>query len=127
MRVLLVEDEMILMMMLEDILEDLGCVVTKAARLAKAVAMAETDAFDGAILDINLVGEAVFPVAAILKRRGIPFLFATGYHREGLPAEFADQPVLAKPYLPTSVEQALASFLRRPEEDGRGEPGHEGG
>ncbi len=111
-RLLVVEDEMLLAMLLQDILEELGCIVVKAGRLAKAVEMAETNAFDGAILDVNLAGEEVYPVAKILKRRSIPFIFATGYQREIVPAEYRDLPVLAKPYLPENVEKALGSFAK---------------
>ena len=103
---------MLLAMLLQDILEELGCIVVKAGRLAKAVEMAETNAFDGAILDVNLAGEEVYPVAERLKRRSIPFIFTTGYQKEIVPAEYRDLLVLAKPYLPENVEKALGSFAK---------------
>ena len=109
-RILVVEDEMMLVMMLEDILEGLGCAVTTVARLARAITIAETDSFDGAFLDVNVAGEAVYPVAAILTRRNIPFVFSTGYEKDSVPPEYRDRPVLPKPYLPAKVEQAVASF-----------------
>ena len=111
-RLLIVEDEMLLAMLLQDILEELGCIVVKAGRLAKAVELARTNSFDGAILDVNLAGEEVYPVAKILKRRSIPFIFTTGYQKEIVPAEYRDLLVLAKPYLPENVEKALGSFAK---------------
>ena len=103
-RILVAEDETMLMMMLEDILQNIGCLVTSAGRLASALEAAEGTAFDGAILDINLGGEPIYPVARVLKRRGIPFIFATGYEKESVPAEFSGLPVLAKPYLSEDVD-----------------------
>ncbi len=76
MRILIVEDEMMVAMMLEDMLTDLGCEVVKAARVAKAVHLIATTAIDGAILDVNVAGEAVYPVAHELQSRGIPFIFS---------------------------------------------------
>jgi CheY-like chemotaxis protein len=109
-RILVVEDEMMLMMLLEDILVELGCSVMKAGRVTKAMEMAEMETFDGAILDVNVAGEQVYPVAKILIRRSIPFIFSTGYSEGRLPVEYGDQLVLAKPYLPEKLEQALVSF-----------------
>ncbi len=76
--VLLAEDEMLLAMMLEDRLEHFGYRVIKAARVAGCLVLAESAAIDVAILDINLAGEESFPVATVLRRRGIPFLFSSG-------------------------------------------------
>jgi CheY-like chemotaxis protein len=110
-RVLVVEDETVLLMMLEDALTDAGCVPVTASRVAKAAALAETGAFDCAILDVNVNGEFVFPVATILSRRKIPFVLSTGYGRASLPAAFRDRPILAKPYLPENIKQAVAAVL----------------
>ena len=86
--VLIVEDEMFLAMMLQDLLEDAGYLVLKAARLPAALALAETAQIDVAMLDINLAGTEVFPAAEVLRRRGIPFLFTSGYGCNGLPPDY---------------------------------------
>jgi DNA-binding response OmpR family regulator len=112
--VLLVEDEMCLAMMLQDILEDAGYRVVKAARVPGALALAEAEAIDAAILDVNLAGKEVFPVADELRRRGVPFMFASGYGERGLPGEFSDCPVLQKPYDPVALEQMLENVLAAP-------------
>jgi DNA-binding response OmpR family regulator len=98
--VLIVEDEMLLAFALEDLVHALGCVVVKAARLRKGLELARTAALDGAILDINLAGEEVFPVARELRRRSIPFLFSSGYGEAAVPEEFRDSPMLPKPFEP---------------------------
>ncbi|MFC5527049.1 response regulator [Rhodanobacter ginsengisoli] len=96
--VLLAEDEMMVAMMLEDRLEHFGYQVLKAARLTACLALAESAAIDVAILDINLAGEVSFPVAEVLRRRGIPFVFSSGYGDDGLPAAWKGEKVLQKPY-----------------------------
>ena len=113
---------MLVMMMLKDILVELGSTVMTAARLPKATLLAEKEPFDGAILDVNVAGETVYPVAQILKRRNVPFIFSTGYGEGTLPAEYRDCPILSKPYLAENVKEALARrgiqnpYLRAPSE-----------
>ena len=98
-RVLVVEDETVIAMMLEEALLEAGCVVVgPLPRLAKAVEVAHVEPIDLALLDVNLAGEKVFPVADVLVRRKVPFVFLTGYGRGALPAAYADRPVLAKPF-----------------------------
>jgi DNA-binding response OmpR family regulator len=109
--VLLVEDEMCLAMMLQDLLEDAGYRVIKAARVAGAMKLAEDESIDAAILDVNLAGKEVFPVADELRRRGVPFMFASGYGERGLPGAFRDTPILQKPYDPAALEAMLSSVL----------------
>jgi CheY-like chemotaxis protein len=109
--VLIVEDEMFLAMMLQDLLEDAGYLVLKAARLPAALALAETAQIDVAMLDINLAGTEVFPAAEVLRRRGIPFLFTSGYGCNGLPPDYRQSPMLQKPYDQTLVRQALSMLL----------------
>ena len=109
--VLVVEDEMLVAMMLEGMLTDIGYRVIKASRLAKATSLAATDPITVAILDVNLAGLASYPVAEELRRRGIPFVFATGYAPDSLRADFQDCPVLRKPYTAQQVQQALAVAL----------------
>jgi len=113
-RVLLVEDEALVAMLIEDMLADDGCiVVATASRLTEALGYAgDADlAFDVAILDLNLAGENTFPVASALASRGLPFAFATGYGAGGLPAEWRDRPTLQKPFNATDVTKALISAL----------------
>jgi len=113
-KVLLVEDEGAIAMLIEEMLEDLGCtVVASVARLAKALQVANVLDVDLAILDVNLAGERVFPVACVLRARNIPFLFSTGYGASGLPREFADCPVLHKPFSETDLRLKVALTLKR--------------
>lgn len=113
-RVFLVEDEALVAMLVEDMLADEGCtLVASANRLAEALAKA-TDralAFDLAILDVNLAGEPVFPVAEALAARGIPFAFATGYGAGGLPDAWKNRPTLQKPFTARDIRAVLASMI----------------
>ncbi|EJL03738.1 MULTISPECIES: response regulator [Pseudomonas] len=111
-RVLVVEDEGAIALLIEDMLEEFGCrVVASVARLAPACEMARTVMVDLAILDVNLAGERVFPVADILRSRHIPFLFSTGYGASGVPPEYAGCPVLHKPYSERELQQTIAVAL----------------
>ena len=109
--VLLVEDEMCLAMMLQDLLEDAGYRVLKAARVSGALALAGGEDIDAAILDVNLAGKEVFPVADELRRRGVPFMFASGYGDRGLPGILPGSPMLQKPYDPVALGAMLANML----------------
>ena len=96
-------------MMLEDMLADLGCeVVGPAASLAAGLELARSASIDAAVLDVNLAGQKVFPIADALTERGVPFVFATGYGRAGLREEDTGRPVVQKPY----STQELARTLR---------------
>jgi CheY-like chemotaxis protein len=108
MRVLVVEDEGLVALMLEDMLEDIGYEVAfSAASVAQALAWIERDGdADVALLDVNLGGEAVFPVADALKARGVPYAFSTGYG-EGHDPRFSEAPLLGKPILAERLEQVL--------------------
>lgn len=108
--VLLAEDEMMVAMMLEDRLEHFGYQVLKAARLTACLALAESAPIDLAILDINLAGELSFPVAEVLRRRGIPFVFSSGYGDSGLPATWKDEKILQKPYDSSQLISMLNSL-----------------
>jgi DNA-binding response OmpR family regulator len=115
-RLLVVEDEAMIALMLEDMLDTFGCVVVDVAgTLSKGIDLAENEALslDGAILDVNLGGEAVYPVAERLAKRGVPFIFCTGYGIAGLATRFAHVPTLAKPYMREELEAALKSVLGR--------------
>jgi CheY-like chemotaxis protein len=108
-RILIVEDEMLVAMNIEDMLLELGHEVAGiATRIEPALALAGEGAFDLALLDVNLAGRPSFPVAEALQGRGIPFLFATGYGTRGIAAEFAAVPVLQKPFRSSDLAAALA-------------------
>lgn len=112
-RVFVVEDESLVAMQLEDILADLGCeVVGMAMRLKRAQEMLEKpDPIDVAILDVNLGGETVYPVAEMLRARGIHIIFATGYGRGGVLPEWQSHPVLQKPYTEGQVASTLGEVM----------------
>jgi CheY-like chemotaxis protein len=108
-RVLIVEDEAVVAMLLEDMLADLGHeAVAVAGRIDKALELARSAEIDLAILDVNLNGQPTYPVAEILKSRGVPFAFATGYGVSGLAEEWRSTPVLQKPFHARELAQAIA-------------------
>jgi CheY-like chemotaxis protein len=108
-RVLIVEDEALVGMALEDALEFLGIEVAGVAgTVDEALAKVASDDFDGAILDVQLQGKDILPVAESLERRGIPFVFATGYGKAGVPEKYRDAPVLQKPFMPAELRDILA-------------------
>ena len=114
-RILIVEDESLVAMLLETILEDMGCVtVGPISNIEDALALLSGDeagTLDGALLDVNVAGREVFPVAEVLKARGVPFVFSTGYGQGGLPDEWRNQATIQKPFTEAAVEQALMSAL----------------
>lgn len=105
--ILLAEDEMMLAMMLEDRLNASGYNVIKAARLSRCLELAESAEIDLAILDINLAGEVSFPVAVVLRRRGIPFVFSSGYDDQDVPEVWRNEKILQKPYDTRQLTAAL--------------------
>lgn len=127
-RVLIVEDEFLVALGLEDNLRALGCtVVGPVASLSAAMAAAAHETVDAAILDVNLAGEYVFPAAAILVDRGIPFMFCSGYSGSGrLPEKFADTPRVPKPYTSKAIAATLADLMGTGDND-EGQGGSRGG
>ena len=106
--VLVVEDEIMICLLLEDMLGDLGYNIAAAVgRVDDAVKVARTGEFDVAILDVNLNGQTVSPVAEILEARGLPFVFATGYGERGLPERFSNRPTLQKPFQQENLGRIL--------------------
>jgi two-component sensor histidine kinase/DNA-binding response OmpR family regulator len=116
-RLLLVEDEAVVGMMMRDVLGDIGYFVTGPfCTLNEALAAAGADNFEGAILDVNLAGEMVYPVAEILSGRGVPFVFVTGYDDGGIDDRYRNVPMVQKPIAREDLEAALrAAFDRNAE------------
>jgi CheY-like chemotaxis protein len=111
-RVLLVEDEMMVAMLVEDLVAELGHEVTaSAAHLDEALALAQSGDFDLAILDLNLGGDRSVAVADVLAKRRIPFLFASGYGVGGLPPEHRDAVVVQKPFAAHDLSAAVDKVL----------------
>jgi CheY-like chemotaxis protein len=108
-RVLVVEDEMTIAMLIEDMVSELAYEVAAVVpRLEDAMRLLDSDSFDLAMLDVHLNGKTVFPFAAALEERDIPFLFATAYGPRGIPEEFRDRLVLQKPFGPVELRRALS-------------------
>jgi CheY-like chemotaxis protein len=113
-RVLVVEDESLVSMLIEEFLEDLGCTVAGVAgRIEEASRLAETLAVDLAVLDVNLDGTPSYRVAETLSRRGIPFVLATGYGGAALPAALQAAHVLTKPFTRDQLKTALAAAVEK--------------
>jgi CheY-like chemotaxis protein len=113
-RVLVVEDEIMIRMLLEDMLDDLGYeVVGTAGTLDEALGLARQADVDLAILDVNLNGNPVYPVADALAARKVPFMFSTGYGEQGLPESYRDCQLLQKPFQLENLERALAMVVSR--------------
>lgn len=111
-RILVVEDSPVIGIVLQDMLQDFGCVVVgPAGNMAVALELSAGKELDAAILDINIRGGKIYPVATTLAERGIPFLLASGYADWTLPPEFEDRPRLVKPFSPEEVEGKLAALF----------------
>jgi CheY-like chemotaxis protein len=109
-RILIVEDELMIRLLLEDMLSELGYIVAaEAARMDEALEAMKNADFDLAILDANLNGQPVSPVADALVARGTPFVFATGYGE--MPEPYRDRPTLMKPFRMDGLKQVLQSTL----------------
>jgi CheY-like chemotaxis protein len=109
-RVLLVEDEVMIRMMVADMVEQLGhAVAAEAADVASAAGLAQTGLFDLAILDVNLNGKMSFPVADIIMRRRIPLIFASGYALSSIPSAYGSAPKLQKPFQIDMLAKAITA------------------
>jgi CheY-like chemotaxis protein len=113
-RVLIVEDEALVAMLIEEYLAEFGCtVVSSARRVAVALkCIGEGEGIDVAVLDVNLAGESVRPIAEALEERGIPFIFASGYGAKGVEARWSSRPVLQKPFAASELRSALIASLQ---------------
>jgi CheY-like chemotaxis protein len=113
-RILVVEDEMLIVMMIESMLTDLGCEsVTTAATVAQAIALIDGQAFDAAMLDVNLKGTNSRPVADALAARGVPFFFSTGNGGHHTMGSYSDRAILKKPFLYEDLAAILTGLLSR--------------
>ena len=114
--ILVVEDETIISFLIEDMLADLGCTdIWHAGGLKAAMALLRERTPDAAVLDVNLAGEPVYPLAEQLAETGVPFVFATGYGREGIPRDWVSRPTIQKPFNLDALAAALHAILpRRP-------------
>ena len=111
--VFLVEDEVLIRMMVADMLEELGyTVAAEAGEIGEAMRLAESTYFDVAILDVNVNGKVISPVADVIRGRNRPFIFATGYGSSGLPEEYRDRPALQKPFQLETLGKAIEQALR---------------
>jgi CheY-like chemotaxis protein len=109
-RLLVVEDEMLILMLIEDMLGELGCEsVTAAATVEQALALIDAQGFDAAMLDMNLNGNKSHAVADALAARGVPFVFSTGYSSHDMRDGDRDRPVLRKPF---QYEELVAKLTR---------------
>lgn len=111
--VLLVEDEVMIRMMVADMLDELGYrVAAEAGDIDEAVRLVQSTEFDIAILDVNVNGRVISPVAEAVTLRGRPFVFATGYGSSGLPEKFRDIPTLQKPFQMATLKRAIEDALK---------------
>jgi CheY-like chemotaxis protein len=119
-KILVVEDEMLIAMLLEDLLEDLGCqVLGPVANVPQALELTAKEHPDAAVLDVNLGTEPVYPVADALTRAEVPFVFVTGYGQAGLIDAYGGHATIMKPFDPETFAGELAEGLRQSE----GKPG----
>jgi len=107
-RVLVVEDELMIRMLLEGMLADLGHTVTaEAGGIDEALKLAKDADVDVALLDVNLNGQPITPVVEVLVQRGVPFVFASGYGQRGVPEAYRTSPTLQKPFQVEALAQAI--------------------
>lgn len=112
-RVLVVEDELLVALLVESLLAQVGCIVVGPfARVPEALAAAKVELVDIALLDVNIAGEMVFPVAHVLEEKGVPFLFVTGYGQGALPRDHPEWEVCAKPFHFKELAEHLTRKLK---------------
>jgi CheY-like chemotaxis protein len=111
--VLLVEDETMIRMLVADMLADLGYdIAAEAGDVEQAMKLARSAKFDLAILDVNVNGKLISPVADVVAARNLPFVFATGYGAEGLPEQYRQHTALQKPFRLEALQQAIETALQ---------------
>jgi DNA-binding NtrC family response regulator len=113
-RILVVEDEAMISMLLEDMVLDCGGeLVGPVAKFEDALELAHKAEFGVAVLDLNLNGTLSYPIAEVIRDRGIPVIFATGYGADGVPDRFSDCPTLQKPFSQQDFAEAVAGACRK--------------
>jgi CheY-like chemotaxis protein len=111
--VFLVEDEVMIRMMVADMLQELGySVAAEAGEINEAIRLAQSAEFDLAILDVNVNGKVISPVADLISARNLPFIFATGYGSSGLPEEYRDRPALQKPFQIETLARVIDNTMK---------------
>jgi CheY-like chemotaxis protein len=111
-KVLVVEDEMMIAMLIEDMLDEFGCKpVGPATNVPRALELIGKESIDIAVLDLNLDGKDTYAIADALQRKSVPFIFATGYGSTGLRQEYGNRPVLQKPFQARDLSTALTEAL----------------
>ena len=111
-KVLVVEDEMMIAMLIEDMLDEFGCkLVGPATNVPRALDLIGKEQVEIAVLDLNLDGQDTYAIADALQQKNVPFIFATGYGSTGLRQEYGNRPVLQKPFQARDLETALAEAL----------------
>jgi len=111
-KVLVVEDEMMIAMLIEDMLDEFGCkLVGPATNVPRALELIGKESIDVAVLDLNLDGKDTYAIADALQRKSVPFIFATGYASTGRRQEYGNRPVLQKPFQARDLSTALTEAL----------------
>jgi CheY-like chemotaxis protein len=111
-KVLVVEDEMMIAMLIEDMLDEFGCkLVGPATSVPRALDIIGKEQVEIAVLDLNLDGQDTYAIADALQLKNVPFIFATGYGSTGLRQEYGNRPLLQKPFQARDLESALAEAL----------------
>ncbi|MDR3520882.1 MAG: response regulator [Acidocella sp.] len=113
-RLLIVEDDLLLAFLLEDQLADMSYESLQASSVTGALALIESERFDGAILDVNLADGTIYPVAVALNERNIPFAFSTGSGKAAISATFRSRPTLGKPYSTHDLQRVLTAMFPDP-------------
>jgi CheY-like chemotaxis protein len=112
-RVLVAEDELLVAMLVEDILADNDCLVLGPfASVSQALEAAKADCIDVAVLDVNLCGQRIYPVAEVLADRGIPFLFLSGYGKDAIPPNHPEWRACKKPFTANDLTIMLIEQLK---------------
>jgi CheY-like chemotaxis protein len=110
-RILLVEDEPVVMMAVENSLADLGCELLIAATFDEALVLAEAEDFDCALVDVDLCGTPAYQIADVVRRRGIPFVLSTGYPLDALPEQYRSQALLKKPFSHGELKNVVSNIV----------------
>ena len=112
-RVLVVEDETLVAMLIDEYLADFGCdIVFSGRRIGKTLHALKNLEVDAAVLDVNVAGESVSPVAEILEQQKVPFIFASGYGVKGVDERWSSRPVLQKPFSAKELHTALVACVQ---------------